>query len=245
MARRKNSLRGLSIEDLPSVNGSENNPVLEVEDNLNHARPPLIPVINNVLLPTGEVNYDGLPSLALLLSVTSSNASSIAIPSASRTTRHMRKLLLPAVPNYRAKKTKKTIEDLPSVNGSENNPVLEVEDNLNHARPPLIPVINNVLLPTGEVNYDGLPSLALLLSVTSSNASSIAIPSASRTTRHMRKLLLPAVPNYRAKKTKKTFVKTTSDNESGPLKLCERMSGAPSARRRPPRACAAGSAGEL
>ncbi|KAH9645099.1 hypothetical protein HF086_005644 [Spodoptera exigua] len=70
-----------------------------------------------------------------------------------------------------------TSEDHISVNGSENNPVLEFEDNLNQAQPPLTPIINNVLPPTGEVNFNALPSLASLLSIPSSAASSIASPS--------------------------------------------------------------------
>lgn len=57
------------IEDRPSVSGSENNPVLEVEDNLNHQRPPLTPIFDKVLPPTGEVNYNALQSLASFDSV--------------------------------------------------------------------------------------------------------------------------------------------------------------------------------
>lgn len=89
--------------------------------------------------------------------------------------------------------------------GSANNSVLEVEDNLNHEGPPLTPIINMVLPPTGEVNYNALPSLASLLSIPSSDASPIASPSTSRTTRRKRKLPVRAVPNVRASKAKKTL----------------------------------------
>ncbi|VVC87277.1 unnamed protein product [Leptidea sinapis] len=99
----------LQTEDHPSVSVSENNPVLEVENNLNDERPPLTPIINNVLPPTGEVNYSAIPSFASLLSVPSSDASSIASPSTARTTRRKRIIPKRAVPNVRAKKTKKTL----------------------------------------------------------------------------------------------------------------------------------------
>lgn len=77
----------------------------------------------------------------------------------------------------RYREWKSTKKDRSRVSDSENNPILEVEDNLHHERLPLTPVINNVLPPTGEINYDALPSLASLLSIPSSNTSPIASPS--------------------------------------------------------------------
>lgn len=99
------------------------------------------------------------------------------------------------------------IEDRSIVSDTKNvNPVSEVEVDLNNERPPLTPIMNRVLPPNGDVNYNALPSLASLLSVSSPNPSSIASPPTSRTTRLKRKLLVRAVPNVKHKKPKKTVI---------------------------------------
>jgi hypothetical protein len=72
--------------------------------------------------------------------------------------------------------------------------------------PPLRPVINIVLPPTGEVNYNALPSLASLLSIPSSDVSSIASPSTSRITRRKRNIPIRSQVNIRTKKSKKTVI---------------------------------------
>lgn len=100
--------KNLDTEHLLSVSGSENNPMLEVEDHENHEQLPLTPIINNVLPPTGGVNYNALPSLASILSIPSPDASSVASPT-TRTTRRKRIIPLRAVPSGRVKKSKKTL----------------------------------------------------------------------------------------------------------------------------------------
>ncbi|XP_028042586.1 piggyBac transposable element-derived protein 3-like, partial [Bombyx mandarina] len=80
------------------------------------------------------------------------------------------------------------------------------QENTSPPPPPLTPVINDVLSPSGEVNYNALPSLASLLSIPSSNASSMASPITPRKTRRKRKLPTRAMPIVRAKTTKKALI---------------------------------------